>query len=204
MNTSLRSISPRRACLPSPERRSSTTPRLPRFTLAKTPLMPGSGPAEMKRVLSPAGGSTLITSAPMSAMIWVQYGPITIAVRSTTRTPDSGPLCSMRTSGDRLVGCVPEDALGLQIVVEAELAPLAPVAALLVAAERAAEVEAPVDRDPSGPDPAGDGTGLFQIGARHIAGQSVLGVVGDLDGVVEIVITEDRGDRPEDLLPGDG
>src|SRR4051794_32072203 len=28
----------------------------------------------------------------MSAMIWVQYGPITIAVRSTTRTPSSGPL----------------------------------------------------------------------------------------------------------------
>ncbi|BBX98840.1 hypothetical protein MLAC_41340 [Mycobacterium lacus] len=24
-------------------------------------------------------------------MIWVQYGPITIAVRSTTRTPASGP-----------------------------------------------------------------------------------------------------------------
>ena len=33
-----------------------------------------------------------MTSAPMSAMIWVQYGPITIAVRSTTRTPASGPL----------------------------------------------------------------------------------------------------------------
>ena len=46
--------------------------RLPRFTLVKTPLMPGAGPTEMKRVLSPAGGSTLITSAPMSAMIWVQ------------------------------------------------------------------------------------------------------------------------------------
>ena len=43
-------------------------------------------------MLSPSGGSTLITSAPMSAMIWVQYGPITIAVRSTTGTPASGPL----------------------------------------------------------------------------------------------------------------
>ena len=29
----------------------------------------------------------------MSAMICVQYGPITIAVRSTTRTPASGPSC---------------------------------------------------------------------------------------------------------------
>src|ERR1700733_14393242 len=31
----------------------------------------------------------------MSAMIWVQYGPITIAVRATTRTPASGPLDMM-------------------------------------------------------------------------------------------------------------
>ena len=66
--------------------------RLPRFTFTKTPLIPDSGPTEMNRVLSPCGGSTLMTSAPMSAMICVQYGPITIAVRSTTRTPASGPL----------------------------------------------------------------------------------------------------------------
>src|ERR1700730_2063126 len=31
----------------------------------------------------------------MSAMICVQYGPITIAVRSTTRTPISGPLATV-------------------------------------------------------------------------------------------------------------
>src|SRR6478672_9238666 len=37
----------------------------------------------------------------MSAMIWVQYGPITIAVRSMTRTPTSGPVLSIahRLSG---------------------------------------------------------------------------------------------------------
>ena len=40
------------------------------------------------------------------------------------------------------VGRVAEDALGLQELVEAELAPLAPVAALLVAAERRVQVEA--------------------------------------------------------------
>src|SRR5689334_24153287 len=33
-----------------------------------------------------------MTSAPMSAMIWVQYGPITIAVRSMTRSPAIGPV----------------------------------------------------------------------------------------------------------------
>src|SRR6185312_5990382 len=92
MKTSASRISRRSAVLPASERRSSTTLRLPRFTFTKTPLIPGAGPTEMKRVLSPSGGSILITSAPMSAMICVQYGPITIAVRSMTTTPASGPL----------------------------------------------------------------------------------------------------------------
>src|SRR6185369_17949550 len=60
--------------------------------------IPGAGPTETYRVSSPCGGSILMTSAPMSAMIWVQYGPITIAVRSTTRTPASGPGLSMSHS----------------------------------------------------------------------------------------------------------
>ena len=43
-----------------------------------------------ERVLSPAGGSTLITSAPSCARIMPQVGPITIWVISTTLTPSSG------------------------------------------------------------------------------------------------------------------
>ena len=43
------------------------------------------------RVWSPAGASTLITSAPWSARIMVVSGPETIVVRSTTRYPSSGP-----------------------------------------------------------------------------------------------------------------
>src|SRR5690349_1747658 len=92
MKTSASRTSASSAVLSTSERRSSTTLRLPRLTLAKTPLIPCAGPTEMKRVLSPCGGSILITSAPMSAMICVQYGPITIAVRSTTDKPASGPL----------------------------------------------------------------------------------------------------------------
>ncbi len=46
MNTSLRSMSARSPSWPAPVRRSSTTLRLPRLTLTKTPPMPGSGPAE--------------------------------------------------------------------------------------------------------------------------------------------------------------
>src|SRR5947207_2362640 len=45
------------------------------------------------RVSSPrSGGSTLITSAPMSPSIMVHSGPARIRVRSTTRTPASAPL----------------------------------------------------------------------------------------------------------------
>src|SRR4051812_21521002 len=40
---------------------------------------------------SPVGGSTLITSAPKSARIWVAYGPMTTVVRSITLTPSRGP-----------------------------------------------------------------------------------------------------------------
>src|SRR5689334_17279799 len=42
------------------------------------------------RVLSPPGGSTLITSAPRSPRIMPQVGPITMWVNSTTRIPVSG------------------------------------------------------------------------------------------------------------------
>ena len=66
--------------------KSSTTLRLPRLNSGKNEVpMPPS-----ERVLSPAGGSTLITSAPSCARIMPQVGPITIWVISTTLTPSSG------------------------------------------------------------------------------------------------------------------
>src|SRR5689334_25322692 len=43
------------------------------------------------RVVSPSGGSTLITSAPMSPSCWAAQGPSTTVVQSTIRTPWSGP-----------------------------------------------------------------------------------------------------------------
>src|SRR5215475_13741595 len=43
------------------------------------------------RSRSPSGGSTLITSAPMSARCCVANGPNSTAVRSITFTPASGP-----------------------------------------------------------------------------------------------------------------
>src|SRR5687768_7009390 len=46
--------------------------------------------ASRRRVLSPASGSSLITSAPRSASTSPQEGPITMCANSTTRTPSSG------------------------------------------------------------------------------------------------------------------
>ena len=43
------------------------------------------------RMMSPAGASILITSAPWSASIMVATGPETMVVRSSTRMPSSGP-----------------------------------------------------------------------------------------------------------------
>src|SRR5690349_2434522 len=66
--------------------------------------------ASSRRVLSPASGSTLITSAPRSARTRPQEGPITMCANSTTRTPSSGSTESFWQAGlgrvtvDRLPG----------------------------------------------------------------------------------------------------
>jgi hypothetical protein len=78
--------------------------------------------------------------------------------------------------------------------VKSEFAPLAAVSALAVAAEGGVEVEGVVDGDPARPDATGYGAGLVQIGARDIAREPGLGVVGDLDGVVDAVVAEDGQD----------
>src|SRR5215470_1076976 len=51
------------------------------------------------RVVSPSGGSTLITSAPRSPSCCAAHGPSTTVVQSTTRTPLSGPDTSGPGSG---------------------------------------------------------------------------------------------------------
>src|SRR5690348_8155421 len=68
---------------------SSTTPRLPRFSIVKTGL-PGLSAVSGKnwRVASPAGLSTLTTSAPQSARRPAQEGPATHVDHSTTFRPD--------------------------------------------------------------------------------------------------------------------
>src|SRR5688572_29825217 len=72
--------------------RSSTTLRLLRLRCSNFAPMPGVTDFPfITRTRSPAFDSTLITSAPWSARIWVASGPTTTEVRSTTRTSSRGP-----------------------------------------------------------------------------------------------------------------
>ena len=59
------------ASRPAGSLRSTTMLRLPRLTLRNIPPMPGVRPGPICRTISPSGLSTLMTSAPMSARIWV-------------------------------------------------------------------------------------------------------------------------------------
>src|SRR5688572_3766056 len=61
------------------------------------------------RPASPPGGSTLMTSAPSQASIWVQDGPASYWVRSTTRMPASafGILASLLSVLPALLALAP-------------------------------------------------------------------------------------------------
>src|SRR5688572_416668 len=72
---------------PAGRLRSTHKERLLRLKVGKKPK---AGPVR-RRVLSPAGaGSILITSAPRSARIMPQLGPMTMWLNSSTRMPASG------------------------------------------------------------------------------------------------------------------
>src|SRR5918995_3092594 len=77
--------------------RSRTTPSLPRLTALKAGLSRPRAPA-MARVESPAGGSTLITRAPMSASNIAQYGPAITWVASRTVMPSSNVAWDIKES----------------------------------------------------------------------------------------------------------
>ena len=60
-----------------------------------------------------------------------------------------------------------------------------------------------VDLDLAAADAAGDGLGPLGIARPDAGRQAVDGVVGDADGVVLVLVGNDREDGPEDLLLGD-
>ena len=78
--------------------RSSTTLRLFRIRFIATPDSSACEPDPMKRFVSPTAVSMVMTSAPRSPSVWVARGPITTVLRSSTRTPSSGPTCRSLTA----------------------------------------------------------------------------------------------------------
>src|SRR6267143_6080997 len=84
MSTSAHAQSRRSAAGPSGAFRSRAMLRLPRFSASNCSGSP-------RRKSPSAASSTLTTSAPRSARSSVAYGPGYRRVRSTTRTPASGP-----------------------------------------------------------------------------------------------------------------
>src|ERR1700681_4615923 len=76
------------------------------------------------------------------------------------------------------------EGFDFEVLLEAELAELAPDPGLLVAAEGGQGVEAsPVDLDLPGPQPPGHLLGMILVAGPHTTGEAVHGVVGDLDGL---------------------
>src|SRR5262245_33905064 len=99
VRTSLERINFSTPARPSARCRSIARLFLLRLNTGKKP----APAASRRRVLSPAGGSTLITSAPRSASTRPQEGPITMCANSTTRTPSSGSMKSLGHAGERHV-----------------------------------------------------------------------------------------------------
>src|SRR5438552_11637269 len=97
------------------------------------------------------------------------------------------------------------DALYLRVEVERVAAQLAPVAALLVAAEGRTRVEDVVAVDPhrSGADGARHPVRLADVTRPHAGGEAVGRVVALQHGVVLVLERDDGDDRAEYLLTGD-
>src|SRR4051812_5357733 len=88
------------------------------------------------------------------------------------------PLAWRRRLLRRFLRRIAEDGLGLEELVEGEVAPLAPVTAHLVATERGGQVAAAaVDRHLAGAQLRRHLAGLGQVRRLDVGGQAVLGVV---------------------------
>src|SRR5215217_5466966 len=102
-----------------------------------------------------------------------------------------GPAPQGRSSVTRGRAPLELEALGLQVLLDAELAQLTAPAGLLVAAEGRHGVERPaVDLDLAGADAAGHGLGPLGVARPHPAGEAVDGVVGDAQGLLLVVVGE--------------
>jgi len=95
MKTSARAASLRTSSAPSGRFSATATPRLPRLSIWKLASSGGApGPTAgcrvASRIASPRSASTLMTSAPRSAIIAAAPGAAIQLATSTTRMPESG------------------------------------------------------------------------------------------------------------------
>src|SRR5262249_48976078 len=118
---------------------------------------------------------------PSASMTWKPYLPIAVLLSGRCRS------------------CEPADCLQLAVPVGRPAAPVAPDAALLVAAERGIRMRGTaVDLDGAGADRPCDAQGLRAISAPDVAIETELGIVGERDRLF-LVAEGDRGDhRSED------
>src|SRR5437764_1608349 len=150
--------------------------------------------------------SMTTTSAPASFTSSAVAAPIPVAPPTTrARLPSNLKASNRLISSLPVSACRPGDRLRLQILLEPSDAVLAADAAVLVAPERhvRAHGHTAVDGDEAGPDAAGDGEGALERPRRDHAGEPVLALVGDANGVVVVLERDDDEDRAEDLLLGD-
>ena len=97
--------------------------------------------------------------------------------------------------------CETEDGLDLEVFLEAEQPVFAAVAGPFVAAERGMGVpRRGVDVDLARADAQGDAAGLREIGTVDVTAKAVFGVVGNRNGLVDVIIGNDDQHRPEDFL----
>src|SRR3954462_1903948 len=142
-------------------------------------------------------------SGPVRTPSLARYSSITCSLKSLTSPTLSRDPHQMWATRQRSVSEL--HGLDLEELLEAVRAVLAAVAAVLVATERGDGVErTTVDLDLAGADATSDLLGPLGVGSLHATRQAVDRVVGDADRILFVLVADDRQDRAEDLLLGDG
>src|SRR5882757_5065877 len=124
------------------------------------------------------------------------------AAAGVSSTRGVGSTAAALEEAELLRGVADQQVLGLLVVVQHHLVVLAADTGLLVAAERRVGGVGVVAVRPDAArlDGAARAVGGVDVPRPHAGPEPVQRVVGDLDGVVEVVEGRDRDDRAEDLL----
>src|SRR5579871_3207372 len=139
-STSLRATSRAAIWRPSAALRSTAIERLLRLKARNfDDIAPERDGPPSRRNRSPSSGSSLTTSAPWSARVWVHTGPTTTAVRSSTLTPASGPPVIGQSPGQS------SGELGVRLQRQRAVGVEHPELRAAVACRGAAQADRPID-----------------------------------------------------------